>query len=70
MERKLLAQRVTTPKKHAACAAAASALRRKVETELGAARLVAAALARLSTSLLARGEQLAIAFLGDSDGKV
>ena len=54
VERKLLALCVTNPSRQTACAAAESALRRKLETLLGAARLVAAVLARLSTSLLAR----------------
>ena len=53
-DRKLLAACVTTPSKQATCAAAASALRRNEETAVGADRLLAAALARPSTSLLAR----------------
>ena len=52
--RQLLALCVTTPRRQAACAAAVSALRRKEDTALGAARLMAAALARESTNLLAR----------------
>ena len=51
---RLLAAWVTMPRRQAAWAAAASALRRKADTSRGAAKLLAAALARQSTSLLAR----------------
>ena len=44
---------VTTPSRQAACATAASAVRRKEEMALGADKLAAAALARQSNSLLA-----------------
>ena len=73
-DQKLLALCVTTPSKQAAWAAAASALRMNAASSLGAARLLTATLARLTTSLFGSpvdsSEAGTIAFPGHIYGEV